>query len=265
MSHYAQSSSQGFKSECGMNDRKQARIGGRLMIACLCVMLAGCATTGGATDERDPLEPYNRAIYNFNDTLDRAVLKPIAQGYKRVMPEPFNIAITNFFSNLNDVNVAVNNLLQLKVIDAASDVGRIALNSTLGFGGLFDVASRFGLRKHEEDFGQTLGYWGIGAGPYLMLPFFGPSTLRDAPGRAVDSYADPIVYVPDATPALILVGFRLIDYRAYLLATEQTLDEIAFDRYIAIRNAYLDHREFLVYDGQPPQDEDLIKELEALE
>lgn len=248
-----------------MNDWKRSRIGLRLMIACLCVMQAGCATTGGVTDERDPLEPYNRAVYTFNDTLDRAVLKPVAQGYKRVIPEAFNIAISNFFSNLNDVNVAVNNLLQLKLVDAASDVGRLVLNSTLGIGGLFDVASGFGLRKHEEDFGQTLGYWGIGAGPYLVLPFFGPSTLRDAPSRAVDTYADPIVYVPDVIPALTLVGSRVTDYRADLLATEETLDEIALDRYIAIRNAYLDRREFLVYDGRPPQDEDLIRELEALE
>lgn len=244
---------------------KTGDIGGRLTVLLVCVVLAGCATTKGPTDERDPLERYNRAVFNFNDTLDRAILKPVAQGYKRVLPQPFNIAISNFFSNLNDVNVAANNLLQLKVVKAASDVGRLALNTTLGFGGLFDVASRFGLRKHEEDFGQTLGYWGVGSGPYLVLPFFGPSTVRDTPARVVDSNLDPVVYVGDAVTALSLVGTRLVDYRADLLAAEETLDEIAFDRYIAIRNAFLDRREFLVHDGRPPVDDDLIEELESLE
>jgi phospholipid-binding lipoprotein MlaA len=228
-------------------------------------VVAGCATTKAPTDERDPLERYNRVIFKFNDTLDRALLKPVAKGYRRISPEPFNVSISNFFANLYDVTVAFNNLLQLKVVNAASDVGRIVINSTLGFGGLFDVASRFGLRKHEEDFGQTLGYWGVGSGPFLMLPFFGPSTLRDAPGRAVDGYLDPAIYVTNNTARLSLIGSRTVDYRADLLNTEETLNEIALDRYIAIRNAYLDRREFLVHDGNPPPDEDLIKELESLD
>jgi len=144
-------------------------------------------------------------------------------------------------------------------------VGRIAINSTLGFGGLFDVSSRFGMRKHEEDFGQTLGYWGVPAGPYLILPLFGPSTVRDTPGRVVDGYLDPVVYLKGDIERIGLVGLRLLDYRADLLSTEETLDEIALDRYIAIKNAFLDRREFLVYDGNPPLDEDLIRELESLE
>jgi phospholipid-binding lipoprotein MlaA len=236
-----------------------------LAILLVCVAAAGCATTNGPTDERDPLERYNRAIFRFNDTLDRAILKPVSKGYRRITPEPFNIAISNFFANLYDVNVAFNNALQLKLVSAASDVGRIVINSTLGFGGLFDVASRFGLRKHEEDFGQTLGYWGVGSGPFLMLPLFGPSTVRDAPGRVVDAYLDPVVYVSNNPARFFLAGSRIIDYRADLLTTEETLDEIALDRYIAIRSAFLDRREFLVHDGRPPPDEDLIEELESLE
>ncbi|MBA2409670.1 MAG: VacJ family lipoprotein [Gammaproteobacteria bacterium] len=229
------------------------------------VVLAGCATTNGPSDERDPLERYNRTVFRFNDVLDRNLFKPVAQGYRRYLPTPFNIAISNFFANLGDVGVAANNLLQLKVVDAASDVGRIAINSTLGFGGLFDVGSRFGLRKHEEDFGQTLGYWGVPAGPYLILPLFGPSTVRDTPGRVVDGYLDPLVYLDGDVERIGLVGLRLLDYRADLLSTEETLNEIALDRYIALKNAFLDRREFLVHDGNPPLDEDLIKELELLE
>ncbi len=238
---------------------------GRLVILCIALAVGGCATTQGPSDPHDPLERYNRAVFKFNDTLDRAVLKPVARGYRRVVAQPFNIAITNFFSNLGDIGVAVNNLLQLKVIEAASDVGRLAINTTLGIGGLFDIGSRFGLRKHEEDFGQTLGYWGVGPGPYIVLPFFGPSTLRDAPSRVVDAYYDPIVFLNATGPRFGLIGARLVDSRSDLLSTEATLNEFAFDRYIAIRNAYLDRREFLVHDGNPPPDQDLIEELEALD
>jgi phospholipid-binding lipoprotein MlaA len=249
----------------GMNDNRTAKLCGWIMVLLALLVADGCATMSRPTDKRDPLEPYNRAIFRFNDTLDRAVFKPVAQGYKRYTPRAFNLAITNFFSNLDDVGAAVNDLLQLKVLDAASDVGRIAINTTLGFGGLFDISSRIGLRKHEEDLGQTLGYWGVPPGPFLELPFFGPSTVRDAPTRAVGGYFDPVFYVGSAPAAVSLSGTRLLDYRADLLSTEATLNEIALDRYIAIRNAYLDHREFLVHDGAPPPDQDLIKELEQLE
>ncbi|MGH8502197.1 MAG: MlaA family lipoprotein [Gammaproteobacteria bacterium] len=248
-----------------MNDGPISRWRGGLAALLSCVVICGCATTRGPPDEGDPLERYNRAVFRFNDALDRAILKPVARGYRRYTPEPFNIAISNFFSNLGDVGVAVNNLLQLKVVNAASDVGRLAINSTLGIGGLFDVGSRFGLGKHEEDFGQTLGYWGVPSGPYLMLPLLGPSTIRDTPGRVVDGYLDPVVYLNGDVERIGLIGVRLVDYRADLLSTEETLDEIALDRYIAIRNAFLDRREFLVYDGDPPPDEDLIRELESLE
>lgn len=248
-----------------MHDARTSGWRGWLTPLLACVVLCGCATTNGPSDERDPLERYNRTVYRFNDALDRAILKPVAQGYRRYTPPEFNVAISNFFANLGDVGVALNNLLQLKVVDAASDVGRLAVNSTLGIGGLFDVGSRLGLRKHEEDFGQTLGYWGVPSGPYLVLPLFGPSTIRDTPGRVVDGYFDPVVYLNGDVERIGLIGLRLLDYRADLLSAEETLDEIALDRYIAIRNAFLDRREFLVYDGNPPADEDLIKELESLE
>lgn len=241
------------------------KVCGRLIVLFACLIVAGCATTKGPMGERDPLERYNRAVFKFNDTLDRAILKPVAKGYRAALPEAFNLAISNFFSNLGDVGVAFNNLLQLKIIDASSDVGRLVINTTLGIGGLFDVASGFGLRKHEEDFGQTLGYWGVPSGPFLMLPFFGPSTFRDAPSRVADGYLDPVVYVSGDVRRLSLIGSRVVDTRADLLSAEETLNEIALDRYIAIRNAFLDRREFLVYDGEPPPDEDLIEQIESLD
>jgi phospholipid-binding lipoprotein MlaA len=249
----------------GMNGNKAAKVHSGIALLLVLLMVGGCATVKGPTDPRDPLERYNRAVFKFNDAVDRAVLKPVAKAYRRYTPRAFNLAITNFFGNLGDVGVTINDLLQFKVVDAASDVGRIVINTTLGFGGLFDIASRFGLNKHEEDFGQTLGWWGVPPGPFLMLPFFGPSTVRDTPTRAVDNYLDPVIYVGNS-PALVgLEGSRLIDYRAGLLGTEETLTQFTTDRYITLRNAYLDHREFLVHDGDPPPDQELIKQLEQLE
>ncbi len=248
-----------------MNGNEAARVSSGIALLLALLMVGGCATVKGPTDPRDPLERYNRAVFKFNDALDRAALKPVARVYRRYTPTAFNLAITNFFGNLADAGIAVNDLLQLKVVHAASDVGRIALNTALGFGGLFDVASAFGLNKHDEDFGQTLGWWGVPSGPFLMLPFFGPSTMRDTPSRALDNYLDPVVYV-GSTPALVsLEGTRLIDYRADLLRSEETLTQFSTDRYVTLRNAYLDHREFLVHDGNPPPDQELIKQLEQLD
>ena len=165
----------------------------------------------------DPFEPLNRGIYQFNDGFDKAILKPVAQGYRAVLPQFVRSSVSNFFSNINDILVALNNLLQGKFTAFVSDFGRIAINTTLGLGGLFDVATEAGIEKHDEDFGQTLGWWGIGDGPFIMLPFFGPSNGRDLVGRVVDYFADPVTYVRPYHVRNILWGTRIVNRRAELL------------------------------------------------
>lgn len=216
--------------------------------------LSGCAGKNGVAT--DPWEGYNRAMFAFNETVDRALIKPVAKGYEWLLPAPVNTIITNFFDNIGDVLVAANNLFQGKVREAGSDLGRVALNSTLGIGGLVDVATDMGFDKHDEDFGQTFGHWGIADGPYFVLPFLGPSTVRDAFGQLADWQADPLTYVnPDAVH-YSLVGVRLIDNRADLLPSEKMLEAGAIDRYSYLRDAYLQHRRYVVYDGRPPRDEE---------
>lgn len=223
----------------------------RLTVMLLSLALLGCATNG---DTRDPLEPLNRGIYKFNDVVDKAVLKPVATGYKESLPDPVRTAVGNFFSNLDDVLVLLNDLLQFKLDQAASDFSRLVWNTSVGIAGLFDVATPMDLPKHNEDFGQTLGYWGIDNGPYLVLPFFGPSTLRDAVGTAVDFQFDPVVQhtpVPERNSAFAV---NTVDTRARLLDAEKVLDEAAIDRYVFLRDAYLQRRRGLVYDGNPPRE-----------
>jgi len=217
----------------------------------LSLALLGCATNG---DPRDPLEPLNRGIYKFNDVVDKAVLKPVATGYKEAMPDPVRTAVGNFFSNLDDVLVLLNDLLQFKLDQAASDFSRLAWNTSIGIAGLIDVATPMELPKHNEDFGQTLGYWGVGNGPYLVLPFFGPSTLRDTVGTAVDMHFDPLVQhhpVPERNSG---IAIHTVDTRARLFDAEKVLDEAAIDRYVFLRDAYLQRRRGLVYDGNPPRE-----------
>lgn len=216
----------------------------------LSLSLLGCATNG---DPRDPLEPLNRSIYKFNDVVDKAVIKPVATGYKDVIPDMVRNAVGNFFSNLDDVLVLLNDLLQFKFEQAVSDFSRLVWNTTVGIAGLFDVATPMELPKHNEDLGQTLGYWGIGNGPYLVLPLLGPSTLRDAVGTAVDMQYDPVVQhdpVPERNSAIAL---HIIDTRSRLLSAEEVLDEASLDRYVFLRDAYLQRRRGLVYDGNPPR------------
>lgn len=217
----------------------------------LSLSLLGCATNG---DRRDPLEPINRGIYKFNDAVDKAVIKPVATGYKEVMPGPVRTAVGNFFSNLDDVLVLLNDLLQFKLEQAASDFSRLAWNSTLGIAGLIDVGSKMDLPKRNEDFGQTLGYWGVGNGPYLVLPFLGPSTLRDTVGLVVDSRFDPLWQHDPISERNTAYGLHTIDTRARLLDAEKVLEEAAIDRYIFLRDAYLQRRRGLVYDGNPPRE-----------
>jgi len=219
-------------------------------------LISGCATTA---DNPDPFEKFNRGVYAFNDGIDKVVLKPVAETYKAITPEPVDKGVTNFFSNLDDVIVVANDLLQLKFKQAASDAGRLLLNSTVGLLGFVDVASEFYLPKHEEDFGQTLGYWGIGSGPYLVLPFLGPSSVRDTVGRGADFFLDPRTYATGEKVRYVIIGtggVKAIDTRADLFGAEKILDAAALDKYSYIRDAYLARRNYLVYDGDPPQDDD---------
>lgn len=219
-------------------------------------VLGGCATIPTPTDPQDPLEPINRFTYSFNDHIDGLFLKPAAEAYRGVFPPIVRTGVSNFFSNLNDVTVAFNDLLQGKVDHAASDVGRVALNSTVGLLGVIDVATKAGLPKHNEDFGQTMGYWGMEPGPYVVLPFFGPSDFRDGLGRIVDYKTDPVTYVRPPHDRNIIWGVRVVNYRAELLGASRILEAAALDPYEFVRDAYLQRRRNLVYDGNPPRDRD---------
>ena len=219
-------------------------------------LLSGCASNG---NPRDPLEPINRGVYFFNDGVDNLLMKPVATVYQGVVPPILRTGVSNFFSNIGDVIVALNNLLQGKFTQAVSDVGRIAVNTTAGLLGVFDVATEIGLEKHNEDFGQTLGYWGIADGPYLVLPFLGPSSFRDGVGWFVDFYTDPITYVDPSRDRNILWGTRFVSRRAELLETSKLIDTAALDPYEFVRDAYLQRRRNLVYDGNPPPDKDDIE------
>lgn len=221
------------------------------------MLLGGCATT----NPRDPLEPMNRVVYSFNDAVDKALISPVAEGYRAALPQFLRTGVANIFSNINDVLIALNNLLQGKFIDAISDVGRVVINSTAGIAGFFDVATHFGMEKHNEDFGQTLGYWGVGDGPYLMLPLVGPSNLRDAVARVVDYRTDPITYVRSMRLRNSLWGTRALSHRADLLDTSKILETAALDPYEFLRDAYLQRRRNLVHDGAPPREKDERTEL----
>lgn len=218
------------------------------------IISTGCATIDGPPDPNDPLERFNRAMYQFNDDLDRTVLKPAAKGYAFVVPAPIDRGVTNVFGNVGDIVVLFNDLLQFKFVQGASDAGRVIINSTLGLLGLFDVATGLGLEKHNEDFGQTLGYWGLGSGPYIVLPFFGPSTVRDGAGLAVDYvYFDPVfTQIDDPAVSWGLFALDTVDARADALSVTKILEQAALDPYVFTREAYLQRRRYLVYDGQPP-------------
>lgn len=229
------------------------------------LITTGCASISGPSDPRDPLEGYNRAAYAFNDGFDEYLLKPVAKGYDTITPDPVIKGVNNFFSNLDDVIVIFNDLLQLKPLQFASDTGRFIINSTLGLAGLIDWASDLNMPKHQEDFGQTLGYWGVPQGPYLVIPFWGPSTIRDGTGLLVDSAQfDPVWQeVENGFPmehrernlSWGLTVVKAVDTRASLLKAENILNEAALDRYTFIREAFLQRRQNLVYDGNPPEEE----------
>jgi phospholipid-binding lipoprotein MlaA len=204
-----------------------------------------------AASEEDPWESINRPIFRFNDMLDTYALKPLAQGYQAITPQFLEDGIHNMFRNIGDVGNLANDVLQVKPRAAGVDTARLMFNTTFGVLGFFDVGTRMGLQRNDEDFGQTLGYWGVGSGPYVMLPFLGPSTLRDAPSKYVDSYAEPYRYMNDIPARNMAIGMDVIDTRASLLSTEKL---ISGDKYVFIRNAYLQNREFKVKDGKVEDD-----------
>ncbi|EEA03559.1 VacJ family lipoprotein [Burkholderia sp. H160] len=204
-------------------------------------LISGCAT---APDRKpgDPFEPVNRVIFNFNDGVDRYIATPVAKGYQKVTPQPLRTAVSNFFSNLGDLTNAANALLQLKVTDATEDIMRFAFNSVFGIGGLLDWATPAGLPKHNQDFGLTLGHWGIPSGPYLVLPLFGPSTVRDGLGRVVDVKFNPLNYIEPATRNPLYV-LQFVSTRSDLLGATTLLEQAALDKYSFVRDAYLQQRQ----------------------
>ncbi len=233
-------------------DHRNATLAVVMTVTAAC-LLGGCATSG---NPRDPIEGFNRAIFDINDGLDKTLVKPIAQGYEATLPSPVRMGVTNFFSNIDDVFVAVNNLLQGKVPEALSDVGRVAVNTTIGVLGVMDVATELGLEKHEEDFGQTFGRWGVADGPYLVLPLFGSSTLRDAVGLAIDVNTDPVKEIHSVSTRNFLSVTRAINTRSGYLSADKVVEEAALDRYAYLRDAYLQRRRNRIYDGDPPREKE---------
>lgn len=229
----------------------------RLSAAVLVAALASGCATGPNAHPQDPLEPWNRGVYQFNDAVDTAVLKPVATAYRDTVPRMVRQGVGNFFGNLQDLWSVVNNALQLKGPGTSDSVGRVLVNTVIGVGGLFDVASDLGIEKHTKDFGHTLGHWGVAPGPYLVLPFLGSSTLRDTVALPVDSQGDLVAnlaHVPTRNSAMAL---RIVDQREGLLQASDMLDRIALDKYSFVRDAHLQRRRSAVYDGNPP-DEDLL-------
>lgn len=238
---------------------------GRLLLSSLAIstVLAGCASTTPELKQDDPWQGWNRGTQSFNDDVDGAVLKPLAKGYLKVTPDPVDQGITNFFSNLNDIGVTVNDLLQLKVTQGGMDAGRFLINTTVGVVGLFDIAKMVDLPKHNEDFGQTLGFWGVPSGPYLVLPFMGPSSPREAVGSVGDALLNPLTYTfvfagGGAAISAINAGAKAVDVtdtRAGLLTTEKIIDEASTDRYGFIKSSYQQRRENLVHDGNVSEED----------
>ena len=233
-----------------------------LCLALLWATLGGCASSE-VTDNgySDPLEPFNRTVYEFNEFVDTYAARPLARGYQKITPEPVDRGITNFFNNLDEVPTAFNNLLQFKVKEAFSDIGRLLVNSTVGILGFRDVATGMGLEKHEEDFGQTLGRWGIPPGPYLVLPIIGPRNIRDGVGFAVDWVTNPIYYrVGDNKYGWTMWILRYVDRRSDLLRSQKVFESAAIDPYVFMRDSYMQRRNYLVYDGNPPTEDDFFEE-----
>ena len=234
-------------------NREWARITSRLCVCAAVWMLTACAT-GPNANPGDPLEPFNRGVYGFNDAVDRAVVKPVATAYHDVLPSPVRTGVSNFFNNLQDLWSFVNNGLQLKGEGAGNSIVRFGVNTAFGLGGLLDIATEMRIERHTEDFGQTLGFWGMGSGPYLVLPLLGPSTVRDTAALPVDMYGNAVSHVSDIPARNSATVLNLVDRRAHLLDATKMLDEVALDPYTFTRDAFLQRRRNAVYDGNPPDE-----------
>ncbi len=224
----------------------------RILVVAL-LPLGGCATTDGA-DARDPFEGFNRGVYRFNEVVDEAVARPVATAYRDVVHSEIRDRVRNFFANIGDVFIGANNVLQGKFFEGFEDFARVAFNSTLGLFGIHDVASDMGIEKHNEDFGQTFGWWGIGEGPYLVLPILGSSSARDGVGTVLDYYTDPLGEVRPVRLRNSLGLLRLTGVRADLLEASRILEQAALDKYVFQRDAYFQRRRSLVYDGRAPRE-----------
>lgn len=215
-------------------------------------------STNGYTSDNDPLEPMNRVIFGFNEVVDDNILEPVAKGYRYVTPDPVERSVSNFFNNLGEINTIINSAFQLKLDKTITSSSRLAINSTVGVFGLFDVATSLGIQREREDFGQTLGFYGISSGPYLVLPFFGPSSFRDAPGFYADVMMEksisPVYTELHHEERQAIQATNVIDTRANLLKATKILDTAAKDKYIFLRESYLQRRAKLVTDGKDVQD-----------
>lgn len=224
-----------------------------LLLALLLSEAAGCATTNGG-DARDPLEGFNRAMYSFNDGFDEAIGKPVSTAYRDVLPEPIRAGVRNVFANIADLWIGANNLLQGKPLDAITDWARFAFNSTVGVFGLIDVASAVGIEKHDEDFGQTFGRWGVSDGAYIVWPFLGSSNVRDTVGLVFDIGLDPVLQHEPVRVRNVMTVLRATSRRADLLDASRILEEAALDKYVFQRDAYMQRRRSLIHDGNPPRE-----------
>ena len=224
------------------------------VLGAVVVLAQGCAT-GPNANPADPLEPFNRTVFNLNDGLDRAILKPVATAYKEITPSPVRTGVSNFFNNIADVWSVINNALQLKPKETLETGMRVAFNTIFGFAGVLDIGTEMRLARNSQDFGQTLGYWGVKSGPYVVLPFFGPSTVRDTVGKAVDASVDLVNNVKKVPTRNSLTSLRVVDKRAQFLGATDLLDEVALDKYTFTRDLYLKRRANSVSQDLPEKEE----------
>lgn len=229
------------------------RLGAGLLLLSV-LLMSGCATLGRSPGERlDPWEKWNRKVFSFNEQLDENILKPVATAYSNVVPQMVRQGVANFFNNAADAWSAVNNMLQGKFAAGAHDIMRVGTNTLFGLGGFLDPASEMGFEHHYEDFGQTLGYWGVGAGAYIVWPVFGPSTVRESFALPFDRAVSPAVVIHDGGLVTGITVLQIINTRANLLGASRVLDDIALDKYTFVRDAFLQRRRSLVFDGDAPE------------